>query len=185
MDTKIDIPAHVAFVNIKDGSVFFDCNPAEARLAKGFIEKVRKDRSNNIIYSDLKEIATLHKESALTSKARWRLAPFFTNTDTPEKLTVDRLNLMFNEMECLNLIVSSIVMNVSMYATFRGWGKAIFDEAPVGIIENVGVWGYIWSADVIVSRKVKPGRIILVSSIYRDVDDTSKRIKPKVIKFKL
>jgi len=180
-----DIPSRVAFVNIKDGSIFFDCNPAEARLSKRFVEKIRKDRSNNILYGDLFEIAALHKEAALTSKARWRLAPFFTGTDHPEKLTLERLNLMFSEMERSNLIVTAIVTNPLVYATFRSWGKSILDEAPTEIIMNVGIWAYIWTADIIISRKVKPGRIILVSSVCRDVDDISKRVKPKVIKFKL
>jgi len=180
----IDIPARVAFVNIKDGSVFFDCNPAEGRLARQFVKKIRKDRSNDILYGDLKEETRMHRDAALTSKARWRIAPP-SNVSSPEELTVGRLSAMWSEMEKSNYIVRAMVMNPLMYSTFRNWGKSLVDEAPVDIILNVGVFAYIWTADIIISQKVKQNRIILVSSVYRDVDDIPRKIKPKVIKFKL
>ena len=168
--TTIEIPARVAFVNIKDGSVFFDCSPAEGRLASKFITKIRKDKNFDVFYKARRELIQMQREAAFDSRKKWRLAP---ESSSPwggdNALTINGLNQMFTVVEAKDYVPTVMIVNARNFADIRNWGKSVYEEYTSEEIANTGAYGRIWTAEILVSRRVKFGKIILVS-YYKSVE---------------
>ncbi len=72
------------------------------------------------------------------------------------------LNKGFQEIEAENKLVQSVHMSAIVYATFRTLGKDFFDEAGAKEIIARGVYGRLWTADIIVRPNL--GEKIIFSS---------------------
>lgn len=155
---SVEIPPRVVFVNIKDGTVFFDCSPAEARAAVDEIKRFR-ERKTTIpeLIDRVKMVWSLvanHKKRAI-------------KLDGPEnELTINSLNLAFAQMEKTDHIVHAVCMNPVNYANVRGFGKSVYDEATTHEIE-AGIFAHIWTADILISSDIKKNTYYLVSLPFK------------------
>ena len=69
-------------------------------------------------------------------------------------LTKDALKTAFAEVEKHDLIVTKVVMNAQAFADIRGWGRDEFDPVTQYEVLQTGLFGHIWTADLLISKKV-------------------------------
>lgn len=73
---------------------------------------------------------------------------------TGGELTKKALKDGFKEVEKHDLIVSKVVMNAQTFADIRGWGRDEFDPVTQYETLQTGLFGHIWTADILISKKV-------------------------------
>ena len=69
-------------------------------------------------------------------------------------LTRDSLATAFREVEKHDLVVTKIVMNAQAFADLRKWGRNEVDPVTQHEILQTGVFGHLWTADILLSKKV-------------------------------
>lgn len=72
-------------------------------------------------------------------------------TDT--SLTRTALTKAFKEIEKHDLVVTKIVMNATAFADIRTWGRDEFDHVTQHEVLQTGLFGHIWTADILISKK--------------------------------
>ena len=70
----------------------------------------------------------------------------------PGALTRDSLTTAFAEIEKHDLAVTKIVMNAQAFADIRKWGQNEFDPVTQHEVLQTGVFGRLWTADIIISK---------------------------------
>jgi hypothetical protein len=83
-------------------------------------------------------------------------------------LDPDSINEAFRMIEQHDLVVTKMVMHANQYAAIRRLretnGSKFFDEASTREILTTGLYGHLWTADIHVSSKMDPKKILVVSS---------------------
>jgi hypothetical protein len=74
------------------------------------------------------------------------------------------LNEAFRMIEQHDLVATKIVMHANQYAAVRTFGKEFFDEATTREILTTGLYGHLWTADIHVSSRMDPTRVLIVAS---------------------
>lgn len=69
-------------------------------------------------------------------------------------LTREALTQAFKEVEKHDLVVTKIVMNAQAFADIRAWGQNEFDPVTQHEVLQTGLFGHIWTADILISKKV-------------------------------
>ena len=69
-------------------------------------------------------------------------------------LTRESLTQAFKEVEKHDLVVTKIVMNAQAFADIRAWGQNEFDPVTQHEVLQTGLFGHIWTADILISKKV-------------------------------
>ena len=69
-------------------------------------------------------------------------------------LTREALTQAFKEVEKHDLVVTKIVMNAQAFADIRAWGQNEFDPVTQREVLQTGLFGHIWTADILISKKV-------------------------------
>ena len=69
-------------------------------------------------------------------------------------LTREALTTAFKEVEKHDLVVTKIVMNAQAFADIRAWGRNEFDPVTQHEVLQTGLFGHIWTADILISKKV-------------------------------
>jgi len=69
-------------------------------------------------------------------------------------LTRDALKTAFSEIEKNDLVVTKLVMNAKTFADIRAWGQNEFDPVTQHEVLQTGLFGRIWTAEIILSKKV-------------------------------
>ena len=69
-------------------------------------------------------------------------------------LNRDALTAAFQEVEKHDLVVTKIVMNAQAFASIRGWGQNEFDPVTQHEVLQTGLFGHLWTADILISKKV-------------------------------
>lgn len=69
-------------------------------------------------------------------------------------LTREALTNAFKEVEKHDLVVTKIVMNAQAFADIRAWGRNEFDPVTQHEVLQTGLFGHIWTADILISKKV-------------------------------
>jgi len=64
------------------------------------------------------------------------------------------LTQAFQEVEKHDLVVTKIVMNAQAFASIRSWGQNEFDPVTQHEVLQTGLFGHIWTADILISKKV-------------------------------
>lgn len=64
------------------------------------------------------------------------------------------LTQAFKEIEKHDLVVTKIVMNAQSFADIRTWGRDEFDPVTQHEVLQTGLFGHIWTADILISKKV-------------------------------
>lgn len=74
------------------------------------------------------------------------------------------LNEAFRMIEQHDLVAVKIVMHPNQYAAVRTFGKNFFDEATTREILTTGLYGHLWTADIHVSSRMDPDKVLVVAS---------------------
>ena len=69
-------------------------------------------------------------------------------------LTREALTKAFKEIEKHDLVVTKIVMNAQAFADIRAWGREEFDPVTQHEVLQTGLFGHLWTADILISKKV-------------------------------
>lgn len=84
-------------------------------------------------------------------------------TVSPGKLTRESLTQAFKEVEKHDLVVTKIVMNAQAFADIRAWGQNEFDPVTQHEVLQTGLFGHIWTADILISKKVPANTVYVLA----------------------
>ena len=70
-----------------------------------------------------------------------------------KSLTREALTAAFKEIEKHDLVATKIVMNATTFADIRAWGRDEFDPVTQHEVLQTGLFGHIWTADILLSKK--------------------------------
>lgn len=159
MNSKIEVPERVAFVNLKTGNVFFDCHPSEARAAMQSVREMRekgsletRERQRNL--EDLKE----YVEAVMASDVK---PVHFDILGDEGDLSYGFISERFREIESNDITVDLIIVNAREYAWFRKAGQSSFEQATQKEVIEMGIFGEFWNAKVVVRKKCPPGEVFI------------------------
>lgn len=79
------------------------------------------------------------------------------------KLTREALTQAFKEVEKHDLVVTKIVMNAQAFADIRAWGQNEFDPVTQHEVLQTGLFGHIWTADILISKKVPADTVYVLA----------------------
>lgn len=111
-------------------------------------EAIQKEEDTNIF-------------NALITAATTRGNQIVTNVGA---LSPASLNTAFRFIEQHDLVATKIVVHANQYASIRVFGKDFYDEATTREILTSGLFGHLWTADIHVSSKMDPDRVLVVAS---------------------
>ncbi len=171
--TTVDLPSRVAFVNMKDGSVFYDCHPAEARYAIQVIDDAREKGEIKISFEELEQEIKYAIKLALTPREELSLdrTPIHEPDGSTREITEDERSVIHQtktvitrgihahllsdgmaELEKRDLRVTHIVMNAKSYAWLRKWDRDCLEIETKSWRMKCGVMANLWGAVIVVSR---------------------------------
>lgn len=78
-------------------------------------------------------------------------------------LTRQSLTQAFKEIEKHDLVVTTILMHAERFADLRVWGQNEFDPVTQREVLQTGLFGHLWSANILVSRKVPTNAVYLLA----------------------
>ena len=84
-------------------------------------------------------------------------------TTSPGALTRLALTQAFQAVERHDLVVNTILMNSQEFADIRVWGQNEFDPVTQREVLQTGLYGHLWTADILLSRRVPPGSVYLLA----------------------
>jgi hypothetical protein len=84
-------------------------------------------------------------------------------TTSSGRLTLDLINAAYAKIEKHRLSVSKLVLNSNRFADIRGWGKDYFDFVTQREVLLTGVFGRLWTSDILLSNLV-PDNSVLVAA---------------------
>lgn len=73
------------------------------------------------------------------------------------------LTKAFQEVEKHDLVVTKIVMNATAFADIRAWGQNEFDPVTQHEVLQTGLFGHIWTADILISKKVPMNTVYVLA----------------------
>jgi hypothetical protein len=111
-------------------------------------EAIQKEEDTNIF-------------AALIAAAENRNDQIVLNVGT---LSPASLNTAFRFIEQHDLVATKIVVHANQYAAIRVFGKEFYDEATTREILTSGLYGHLWTADIHVSSRMDPDRVLVVAS---------------------
>jgi hypothetical protein len=79
------------------------------------------------------------------------------------RLTLDLINAAYAKIEKHRLTVSKIVLNSQRFADIRGWGKDYFDFVTQREVLLTGVFGRLWTADILISNLVPDSSVLVLA----------------------
>lgn len=106
------------------------------------------DRAQQRAKADIMAVEDAEIFSLIDSAAE-AVNPVTTTTG----LTREALTQTFKEIEKHDLVVTKIVMNASTFADIRTWGRDEFDPVTQHEVLQTGLFGHIWTADILISKK--------------------------------
>jgi len=110
------------------------------------IDRAQQRAKSDIMAVEDKEIFKLI-DSAAESKVN-------AVTVSSGGLTREALTRAFEEVEKHDLVVTKIVMNAQAFADIRAWGQNEFDPVTQHEVLQTGLFGHLWTADILISKKV-------------------------------
>lgn len=78
-------------------------------------------------------------------------------------LTREALTQAFKEVEKHDLVVTKIVTNAQGFADIRAWGQNEFDPVTQHEVLQTGLFGHIWTADILISKKVPLNTVYILA----------------------
>ena len=162
--TTVSVPERVAFVNLNNGKVFFDCHPSEARVAMLAVADMRANgspeaRQQKKEAEELK--ATIDK--VLASDVQPKNVELVGEAEGD--LTMDFVSGQMRNIELQDRMVDYILVNANLYAWFRRLGNAVFDSYAQKDVLMSGRFGRLWGhTEVVVRSACRPNHIYFISA---------------------
>ncbi|MDP4147559.1 MAG: phage major capsid protein [Bacillota bacterium] len=78
-------------------------------------------------------------------------------------LTRKALTHAFQEIEKHDLVATKIVMNAQAFSDIRVWGQAEFDPVTQHEVLQSGLFGHLWTADILISKKVPANTVYVLA----------------------
>jgi hypothetical protein len=169
MEVDYELQERVLFVTMGNSKVFFDCHPAEARIA---IEAVKEYRKTGVTPKDQVAVVRKDIEAAVNDKSRFCKVDHNCNS-----LTVSQISELITKMLEKDLRVTTLVLSAREYGDVWNWGLA---QETCDALKREGVMHRVWGINMVVNNKLKAGDIRLVSSKnlkYEDIEPVVKRYK--------
>jgi hypothetical protein len=79
------------------------------------------------------------------------------------RVTLDLLNAAFAKIEKHRLTVSKLLLNSQRFADIRAWGKDYFDFVTQREVLLTGVFGRIWTADILISNLIPDNAVLVLA----------------------
>lgn len=95
----------------------------------------------------------------------------FIENKNREQRILKAMGKIFKEIELKDKIVSDVVMNPHDYNIIRSLATTIYDEASYQDVKNSGIFGYLWTADLRVSKKASEMKA------YSSTDEDQNKLK--------
>ena len=73
------------------------------------------------------------------------------------------LTAAFQEVEKWDLIATKILMHARAFADLRDWGSDQFDPVTRREVLLTGIFGHLWTADILVSKVCPPDRVYILA----------------------
>lgn len=86
-----------------------------------------------------------------------------TIEETGGALTREALTKAFREIEKHDLVATKIVMNATSFADIRAWGRDDFDPVTQHEVLQTGLFGHIWTADILISKKCPTDQVFVLA----------------------
>ena len=172
----LEIPDRVVFMNIKTGSVFFDCNPAEARVAQKSVKRFRLSVASGDYEKRAEEIQQQLREGI---KKIDDVSVKHIVISTGGQLTLNALNQGVAQLEQDGYEIDTVFLSPMRHADVRNFGTSIYDEPNELYQEITGVKKIIWDMDIYVTREVPMDTVLLCGSIY-DGEKTEELVWGKI-----
>jgi len=68
--------------------------------------------------------------------------------ELPKEALYDFVSSSFKEIELYDAIVDVILISKEMHPIFKSLGKDFFDETDIKAMNNIGIYGYLWTAKI-------------------------------------
>jgi len=159
----------------ENGSVFFECAPAEARVAVKAVEAFRTLQEETL------EEQSLRRQNE-RAKSLAKAAPISgTKTYDGNRMSAMIVSDLFLGIEDDGHNVTHVLMNAIRYADLRCWDRDCIDTEHVMWKLRAGSFAYIWGATVVVTKDLPNDEVALVS----DKTATKDQRGDKVLRWKL
>ena len=79
------------------------------------------------------------------------------------RFSLDLANAAFAKIEKHRLTVSKIVLNSQRFADIRAWGKDYFDFVTQREVLLTGVFGRLWTSDILISNLVPDNSVLILA----------------------
>ena len=164
--SRQELPDRVLFVNLRDGKVFYDCHPAEARAAVETVEEIRSNHGTTQEQQQLsQEIDAVVKCAAGVTKC--------TDNDVVSfyAITPNLLSDMFTAIETAgggDKAVTHVVMNAARFGDIRKFNKDVVEMETKVWKLRLGFLATAWSARIIVSAQILTDRVVVMSCFFDD-----------------
>jgi hypothetical protein len=156
----------VAFVNIANGNIFFDCSPVEARRAKKYIESERLLGRHEVIKESVDYILNYISANDIKTITFDDICKV---NDSNCGLTQQALNYYLSNLEMEDCFVEFIVVCPQDYSAIRKYDN-IVEFYSTDVINTSGVFCTVWGAEVIVSNKCEKNCLYVISHAQKDSD---------------
>jgi hypothetical protein len=123
------------------------------------------DRAQQRAKSDIMAVEDSEIFSLLSSAAIGDNVVDVSTSTAPEDQYLSRevLTKAFREVEKHDLVVTKIVMNANEFADIRSWGQNEFDPVTQHEVLHTGLFGHLWTADILISKKVPVGEVFILA----------------------
>jgi hypothetical protein len=168
---EFELAPRIAFIDITTSKIFFDCHPAEARLAINAIKDLRKN-----VDRTAESAVDLHYRNIVDGWVS-RIMNVAVAGDPIAEFTPDNLNRSsYFKIENLGCVVSHLVMDVYTFSIIREWGKAFYEEQSDFHWLRAGRFGWLWTADIIVRKSAGPKFFYIASLSVEEKDDIAFKV---------
>lgn len=125
------------------------------------IDRAQVKAKNEISVREDTEIFTLLSNSVPQSATN----PGYNHViaSSAGRLTLDLINAAFAKIEKHRLTVSKIVLNSTRFADIRAWGKDYFDFVTQREVLLTGVFGRLWTSDIMISNLVPDNEVLIAA----------------------
>jgi len=141
------------FVNVKDGNAFFDCSPAEARMASKLIKEMRDAGESNIdfIVRFKTDIGAVVKSAIVVPRDdEWTVGGF----------SVPIIMNGFKALEGRDVRVTHVIMNAQEYASVRLFDRDCMEAMTEAWKLRAGVMAVMWGAFLVVTKDIPKGSVV-------------------------
>lgn len=144
----------VQFVGDK-GKVFFECHPAEVRVAIDAIEDYRK--LGYVIPSEEKKAAAFVPDILKE--------PVFKDMGTVDRPIEELFSQMFEIIEKKDLLTTHIIMNAKGYANLRRADRSMLEmETRSSVLQSCKKFAHLWTARIYIDNTLPDNKVYVASA---------------------